>query len=102
MNQTVANDALNDLNRRAFVQRSSFAAMLAALGAVELRAQAQAPAEKKAAFTVNVAVIGLGPWGREIVNVLGRTKEAKLVAICDTYPAMLKRTADNEIGRAHV
>ena len=46
MNQTVANDALNDLNRRAFVQRSSFAAMLAALGAVELRAQAQAPAEK--------------------------------------------------------
>ena len=91
---------LNDLNRRAFVQRGSFAAMLAALGAVELRAQAQAPAEKKAAFTVNVAVIGLGPWGREIVNTLARTKEAKIVAICDTYPAMLKRTAENAPGAA--
>ena len=97
MNQTGSTD---DLNRRAFVQRSSFAAMLATLGAVELRAQAQAPAEKKAAFTVNVAVIGLGPWGREIVNALGRTKEAKLVAICDTYPAMLKRSADNAPGAA--
>ncbi|NDA66369.1 MAG: gfo/Idh/MocA family oxidoreductase, partial [Verrucomicrobia bacterium] len=95
MNPTVSPDTSNELNRRGFVQRSSFAAMLAALGAVELRAQAQAPAEKKAAFTVNVAVIGLGPWGREIVNVLGRTKEAKLVAICDTYPAMVKRTAEN-------
>lgn len=90
---------LNDLNRRAFVQRSSFAAMLAALGAVELRAQTP-PAEKKAAFTVNVAVIGLGPWGREIVNTLARTKEAKIVAICDTYPAMLKRTAENAPGAA--
>ena len=83
------------------MQRGSFAAMLAALGAVELRAQAPvAPVEKKAAFTVNVAVIGLGPWGRELVNALGRIKEAKIAAICDTYPAMLKRTADNAPGAA--
>ena len=100
MNPTASPDHLNELDRRAFVQRSSFAAMLAALGAVEVRAQAQAPAEKKAAFTVNVAVIGLGPWGREIVNVLARTKEAKIVAICDTYGAMVRRTAENAPGAA--
>ena len=100
MNPTASPDNLNELDRRAFVQRSSFAAMLAALGAVELRAQAQAPAEKKAAFTVNVAVIGLGPWGREIVNVLARTKEAKIVTICDTYGAMVRRTAENAPGAA--
>jgi predicted dehydrogenase len=96
MNPTASSEPVNDLNRRSFVQRSSFAAMLAALGAVELRAQTPpAPGEKKAAFTVNVAVIGLGPWGREIVNALGRIKEAKVVAICDNYPAMLKRTGEN-------
>lgn len=38
MNPTASPDNLNELDRHAFVQRSSFAAMLAALGAVELRA----------------------------------------------------------------
>ncbi|MFA6545869.1 MAG: Gfo/Idh/MocA family oxidoreductase [Limisphaerales bacterium] len=101
MNSTSSPGPLNDLDRRSFVQRSSFAAMLAALGAVELRAQAQPAPEKKAAFTVNVAVIGLGPWGREIINALGRVKEAKIVAICDTYAAMVRRTAENAPGAAH-
>jgi len=100
MNPPASPDPLNDLNRRTFVQRSSFAAMLAALGAVELRAQTPPATEKKAAFTVNVAVIGLGPWGREIVNALARTKEAKIVAICDTYGAMVRRTAENAPGAA--
>jgi len=100
MNQSETFTDANDINRRAFVQRGSFAALVAGLGAVELRAQAPAPAEKKAAYSVNVAVIGLGPWGREIVNVLARTKEAKLVAICDTYAAMVRRSAENAPGAA--
>jgi len=100
MNQSETFTDANDISRRAFVQRGSFAALVAGLGAVELRAQAPAPAEKKAAYSVNVAVIGLGPWGREIVNVLARTKEAKLVAICDTYAAMVRRSAENAPGAA--
>src|SRR5690606_29906072 len=40
-----------------------------------------------------VAVIGLGPWGREILDQLGRLEQADIAAICDNYPAMLRRSA---------
>jgi predicted dehydrogenase len=79
------------------------------LGGVELFAQTNAaPAgETKApAVKIKVAVIGLGAWGREIVNTLARLRQAKdpidadIVAICDTYPASLKRIASAAPGAA--
>jgi predicted dehydrogenase len=38
-------------------------------------------------------VIGLGPWGREIVDALGRTEQAQLAGICDSYEPLLRRAA---------
>ena len=43
---------------------------------------------------VKVALIGVGPWGREILTHLGRVKALSLVAVCDSYPPFLKRAHD--------
>lgn len=83
-------------NRRDFLKGGSVATVMTMLGGVELFAQTnEAPAsgEKKVAIKNKIAVIGLGAWGREILNTLATIPEADVVAICDTYP---------EIGRAHV
>jgi len=88
-----------DVNRRDFLRGGSFAALMGMLGAVELRAQdakkAGAIDAKAPNFKVNVALIGLGTWGRELLATLNRRKEAKVVAICDNYPAMLRRSGAN-------
>jgi predicted dehydrogenase len=42
---------------------------------------------------VKVALIGLGPWGREILANLARVPSATVTGICDNYPAFLKRAA---------
>jgi predicted dehydrogenase len=39
-----------------------------------------------------VGLIGLGVWGREILSNLGRLPQAELAAICDHYPAFLRRS----------
>ena len=83
-------------NRREFIKGGSFATLMTMLGGVELFAQTnQEPAAetKPAASKIKCAVIGLGPWGREILDQLGRLPQAEVVAICDNYPAMLKRSA---------
>jgi predicted dehydrogenase len=99
-------DALG-YNRRDFLKGSSVATLMTMLGGVELFAQPAAPAAaegKSAMATVKVAVIGLGGWGREILRTLPTltykvpsTQEvmplAEVAAICDTYPAALKRAA---------
>ena len=91
---------LPDFTRRDFVKGGSFATLLSLLGAVELRAQ-DAPKkadDKPAGPQINIGVIGLGPRGREILAVLSRLKDAKVAAICDTYPAMLRRSAEAAPG----
>jgi predicted dehydrogenase len=94
-------------NRRDFLRGGSVATLMTMLGGVELFAQTnaapsgetQAPAVK-----IKVAVIGLGAWGREIINTLARMPQATppidadIAAICDTYPASLKRTASAAPG----
>jgi predicted dehydrogenase len=94
-------DALG-YNRRDFLKGGSVATLMTMLGGVELFAQTNAaPAgeAKGAAVKIKVAVIGLGAWGREIINSLTRMPQAELpidaeiAAICDTYPASLKRAA---------
>src|SRR5262249_28174201 len=88
------NDPLG-YNRRDFLKGSSVATLMTMLGGVELLAPSGASAAEENAPTakVKVAGIGLGAWGREILNTLGRLPMADVAAICDTYPASLRRAA---------
>ena len=70
------------------------ATLATVLGGPQLLAQSAAPATTESKPTgpkVKCAVIGLGLWGREIVNTLGRVPQAEIAAVCDTYPASLRR-----------
>src|SRR2546428_9159638 len=82
------------VNRRDFLKSSSFATMMSMLGGVRLFAQAPpSPESQRVVRKVKVALIGLGAWGREILNMLGRVPEADIAAICETYPPFLRRNA---------
>ncbi|HEV2393383.1 MAG TPA: Gfo/Idh/MocA family oxidoreductase [Verrucomicrobiae bacterium] len=84
-----------DFNRRDFLKGGSVATLMTMLGGVELLGQAPAPAlSTYAGPRMKVGVIGLGLWGREIVTTLMQIDQAEVAAICDTYPAMVRRTAD--------
>jgi predicted dehydrogenase len=90
-------------NRRDFLKGGSVATLMTMLGGVELFAQTNAApvGETKApAVKTKMAVIGLGAWGREIINTLARVPQADIAAICDTYPASLKRAASAAPGAA--
>src|SRR5580692_7508382 len=96
---------LPESNRRDFLKNASLASMMAMVGGVELRADEPAkpaagaePAltEKPLPQLINVGVIGLNEWGREILKQLAllpadATHGAHVVAICDNYPAALRR-----------
>ncbi len=90
-----------DFNRRDFLRGGSIATMMAMLGGVELVAQTNEPAAepKRPKKTVKVAVIGLGAWGRELLATLAKIGQVdewvmpEVAAICDTYPAFLRRSA---------
>ena len=102
------NDALG-YNRRDFIKGGSIATMMAMMGGVELFAQtnaAPAGGTKAPKIKIKVGVIGLGAWGREIINTLARMPQAELpidaeiAAICDIYPASMKRAASAVAGAA--
>jgi len=99
MNET---DSL-DFNRRDFLRSGSLATLMTMLGGVELIAQtpsAPADADKPKGPRVKLGVIGIGPWGREILNTLARLPQAEVVAVCDTYAAMAKRGGTAAPGAA--
>ena len=93
------NDNENDaqgFNRRDFLKGGSLATVVTFLGGAEMLAQTNAPASgetKTDKPKMKVAVIGLGTRGREIVSTLARLEEADIAAVCDTYPASLRRIA---------
>ena len=94
-----------DFNRRDFLKGSSFATLMTMMGGVQLFAQATPEPKgetKPAGPKVNVAVIGLGAWGREILDQLGRLGQAEIAAICDNYPAMMRRSAGKAPKAAQV
>jgi predicted dehydrogenase len=97
-------------NRRDFLKNTSLATMMAMMGGVELKAEeaAKAAASPDAGLTkipavlppINIGVIGLGAWGREILNQMGKINtdpkremqdNFPVAAICDTYPAAVRR-----------
>jgi predicted dehydrogenase len=93
----------NNVNRRHFLQGVTAGALSAGLLGEAISAQAQAqPAAKPAddqltGTPVNIAVIGLGPRGREILTSLARVGPvANVVSICDKFsaPVFVKRATD--------
>jgi len=83
-----------DCNRRDFLKSGSFATLMTMMGGVELFAQPEAPAESSASVAnFKIAVIGLGVWGREIVDTLAQLPQADIAAICDVYAPALRRAA---------
>ena len=86
----------SEFNRRDFLKGSSLAALMTMMGGVELMAQpaGETRAEPKLIGPkVRLGIIGLGPQGREILDQLGRLPQAEIAALCDHYPAMLRRSA---------
>jgi predicted dehydrogenase len=85
-----------DVNRRDFLRGSSFATLMMMLGGVEITSansekKEAAAGEKQPGPPVQMGVIGLGAWGREIVSTLSRLPNAPVVAVCDNYAASLRR-----------
>lgn len=95
------NDQLSDLNRRDFLRGSSFSTLMMMMGGVLIKAQdkpkdAEAPTQyKTTGAPVKCGVIGCGSWGREILRTLALLPNAPVIAICDTYPAMLRRAKES-------
>jgi predicted dehydrogenase len=103
MNQPEAETS--EFNRREFLRGGSLATLMAMMGGVPLIAQPapETPAEAKPPGTkIKVALIGLGPQGREILDQLNRRPpdktHAEIVALCDTYPPMLRRSSSKAPG----
>ncbi len=99
---------LPESNRRDFLKNASLASVMAMMGGVELKADqtAKAAAGTGSELTkiqpppaINLGVIGLNEWGREILKQIALLPSdptnpklgAHLVAICDNYPASLRR-----------
>jgi predicted dehydrogenase len=83
-----------DFNRRDFLKNGSVATLMTMLGGVELFAERSVAVEPdKADAKLKVGVIGLGTWGREILNTLALVKQADVATVCDTYAASLRRGA---------
>lgn len=74
------------------------AALFAAMGAQPLPAAPAEEPRKAEGAKIKTAIIGLGPWGREVLATLQRVPEAQVAALCDSYPAMLRRSLNNAPG----
>ena len=83
---------LDSISRRDFLKTSSLGTLAGVLTSEWVLLEPE-PTELRPSITdtVNCAVIGYGLWGREISATLLRLEEANLVAVCDTYPVMLRR-----------
>jgi predicted dehydrogenase len=79
-------------DRRAFLKTA--AGTLALLVSRQGLASAQAPGGPTLTGpAVRFGVVGLGAWGREILDALGRTEAAQVTGLCDVYEPFLKRAA---------
>ena len=97
-------NTLPGFTRRDFIKSGSFATAMAMMGGVPLFAQTNAaPAvQNKSGIKVKVAVVGLGTWGREVLRTLARIPSAQIVAICDKYPASVRRAAPDAPNAAQL
>ena len=83
------------MDRRNFLKKSSLGTIAGLVGNSEtFRIAAEVPAIVRvppADEVVRCAVIGFGPWGREIATEIEDLPEMRLSAVCDTYAPMLRR-----------
>jgi predicted dehydrogenase len=86
---------LSGYNRRDFLKGGSVATLMSMLGGVELIAETKDANSipDKPSSTIKVGVIGLGAWGRKIVERLDKVPAAELAAICDAYEGAMTRAA---------
>jgi predicted dehydrogenase len=78
------------LDRRSFLK--STAGTLALLLSREgLSAAQTVPAPPPAGPPLRIGLVGLGSWGRELLDAIGRTDAAQAAGICDPYEPFLKR-----------
>lgn len=83
----------SEINRRNFL--GSFSSMMMMMGGVAITRAQEKPAGEKERYSgppINVAVIGCGQWGREILTNLSLIGKANVVAICDLYEPYLRRS----------
>ena len=71
------------------------------MGGVPFRAEDSPAADVSGATAYNTTsaplacgVIGCGPWGREILQTLSRLPNAPVVAVCDEYEPMVRRSKE--------
>jgi predicted dehydrogenase len=95
--------ATADFRRRDFLKGGTAAAVMTMLGGVPLFAEEPKAAEGENSQPnpkINVAVIGCGSWGRELLDALGRLNskqipiDPQIVAICDNYPAAMRKGSE--------
>lgn len=94
MNENESN--VLDFNRRDFLKNGSLATLMTMLGGVEILSDANSAsgAESKSdTEKMKVGLIGVGAWGREILNTLAIVPQAEVAAVCDTYAASVRRAA---------
>lgn len=90
----------SEFNRRDFLRGSSVATIMAMMGGIPIRAQekkeepAAAEPKKGSGPPINCGLIGCGVQGREILKNLALLPNAPVVAVCDTYPAFLRRAKE--------
>jgi predicted dehydrogenase len=75
----------NGIDRREFLKGA--AATVALMITAEQIAKAEGAADAPAVTgpAVKFGIIGMGPWGREILTALSKMPSAQITAICDTY-----------------
>lgn len=97
----------SELGRRDFLKTTSIATLMAWMGGVELRAADinTAASTNGPALTpipkpppINVGVIGCNLRGRELVTELVNLEYPKVVALCDTYKAAMRRAGEKVAG----
>ena len=76
----------NGIGRREFLKGAAAAATMALLITTDQIAKAEgAGVVAVTGPAVKFGVIGMGPWGREILTALSKMPSAQIAAICDTY-----------------
>jgi predicted dehydrogenase len=100
----------SEFGRRDFLKTTSVATLMAWMGGVELRAEdtnAVAGALPSTPLTaipppppINVGVIGCNLRGRELIDEMVKLEYPKIVAVCDTYPAAMRRAVEKAGAQA--
>ena len=83
----------DETNRRDFLKTAA-ASLLVVFTQEELGRAAIIQETPPVSPAVQIAVIGLGQWGKEILSSLSRLPSAQVAAICDSYEPALKKARE--------